>query len=71
MRLGKKDEAESVKEKKEENHAQFKIVSKRDSAIMQDKGYPGGWLNRAQERSDASSVQTAPSSMVRGSAPKA
>lgn len=53
----KKDEAESVKsgakEKKEERNAQFKVVSKRDSAIMPDKGYPGGWVNRTQEREDA------------------
>lgn len=49
----KKEEAESVKEKKEERNAQFKVVSKRDSAIMPDKGYPGGWVNRVQEREDA------------------
>lgn len=51
----KKDEAESVKDKKEERNAQFKVVSKRDSAIMPDKGYPGGWVNRTQERSEAAS----------------
>ena len=39
--------------KKDERNAQFKIVSKRDSAIMPDKGYPGGWVNRAQERAEA------------------
>ena len=46
-------EVSEWKEKKEERNAQFKIVSKRDSAIMPDKGYPGGWVNRAQERSEA------------------
>lgn len=53
----KKDEAESVKSgaqsKKEERNAQFKIVSKRDSEILQGKGHPSGWVNRTQERSEA------------------
>lgn len=49
----KKDEAESVKGKKEERNAQFKVVGKRDSAIMPDKGHPGGWVNRTQERAEA------------------
>ncbi len=53
----KKDEAESVKSgatsKKEDKHAQFKVVSKRDSEILKDKGYPGGWVNRTQERNEA------------------
>lgn len=53
----KKDEAESVKSgaqsKKEERNAQFKIVSKRDSEILQGKGHPGGWVNRTQERTEA------------------
>lgn len=52
----KKDEAESVKEKKEERNAQFKVVSKRDSAIMPDKGHPSGWVNRTQERSEKAEV---------------
>lgn len=56
----KKDEAESVKSaaqsKKDERNAQFKIVSKRDSAIMPNKGYSGGWANRAQERVEAAST---------------
>lgn len=50
----KKDEAESVKSgaqhKKDERNAQFKVVTKRDSAIMQNKGNPAGWASRAQER---------------------
>ncbi|EKM56742.1 uncharacterized protein PHACADRAFT_91847 [Phanerochaete carnosa HHB-10118-sp] len=53
----KKDEAESVKSggqaKKEERNAQFKIVSKRDSEILQGKGHPAGWVNRTQERAEA------------------
>jgi len=51
----KKDEAESVKHKAEERHSQFKIVSKRDSAILKDEGYPGGWINRTSERAEAAS----------------
>ncbi|KAI0743264.1 hypothetical protein BC629DRAFT_1599620 [Irpex lacteus] len=52
----KKEEAESVKEKKEERNAQFKVVSKRDSAILPDKGHPSGWVNRTQERSEKAEV---------------
>ena len=52
----KKEEAESVKDKKEEKNAQFKVVSKRDSAILPDKGHPSGWVNRAQERSEKAEV---------------
>lgn len=48
----KKDEAESLKEKKDDRNAQFKVVSKRDSVIIHE-GHPGGWINRAQERSEA------------------
>lgn len=56
----KKDEAESVKsaakEKKDERHSQFKIVSKRDSVIIHDKGHPSGWINRAQEKQEAATT---------------
>lgn len=45
----KKDEAESAKEKME-NTAQFKVVGKRESAILPNKGHPGGWINGTQER---------------------
>ncbi|KAF7791135.1 hypothetical protein EIP86_002146 [Pleurotus ostreatoroseus] len=43
--------AESVRSGRE-SASQFKIVSKRDSAIMPDKGYPGGWVNRTTEREE-------------------
>ncbi|KAH8096888.1 hypothetical protein BXZ70DRAFT_895650 [Cristinia sonorae] len=47
----KKEEAESVKSKAEDRHAQFKVVSKRDSVIIQ-QGHPSGWINRAEERAE-------------------
>ena len=46
-----KDEAASVRSKAEEKHAQFKVVSKRDSAII-NAGHPSGWINRAAEREE-------------------
>lgn len=49
----KKEEAESVKSKADDKHAQFKVVSKRDSVIVQ-QGHPSGWINRAEERVQAS-----------------
>ena len=48
----KKDEAGSVRAKAEDKHAQFKVVSKRDSMIIQ-QGHPSGWINRTEERAQA------------------
>ncbi|PCH41878.1 hypothetical protein WOLCODRAFT_137602 [Wolfiporia cocos MD-104 SS10] len=49
----KKEEAQSVKSKADDKSGQFKMVNKRDSAILPNAGRPEGWANRAQERSDA------------------
>ncbi|KAI0777372.1 hypothetical protein BD413DRAFT_467001 [Trametes elegans] len=49
----KKDEAESVKGKADEKGSHFKIVSRRDSALLPAQGHPAGWVNRTQEREDA------------------
>jgi len=49
----KKGETASVKSKVDDKHAQFKVVSMRDSAILPDAGHPSGWINRTQECSDA------------------
>ncbi|KAL6299451.1 hypothetical protein BKA93DRAFT_588333 [Sparassis latifolia] len=48
-----KEEAQSVKSKTDDKNAHFKIVSRRDSAIIPNAGHPSGWVNRAQEREDA------------------
>ncbi|KAI0077531.1 hypothetical protein K474DRAFT_1661627 [Panus rudis PR-1116 ss-1] len=47
----KKDEAASVKSKADDKHAQFKVVSKRDSTII-NAGHPSGWVNRTAEREE-------------------
>ena len=50
----KKQESASIKSKAEsEKGSHFKIVSRRDSALLPDKGHPAGWINRTQEREDA------------------
>lgn len=49
----KKAEAESVKSKTEEKGSHFKIVSRRDSALLPAQGHPAGWVNRTQEREEA------------------
>ncbi|KAA1478008.1 hypothetical protein DENSPDRAFT_867808 [Dentipellis sp. KUC8613] len=46
----KKDEAQSVKSNN--RNSQFKVVGKRESAIIPDAGHAAGWANRAQERVD-------------------
>lgn len=48
----KKDEAASVKSKANDSHAQFKVVSKRDSVIV-NAGHPSGWINRTAEREES------------------
>ncbi|TFY64828.1 hypothetical protein EVJ58_g2365 [Rhodofomes roseus] len=48
----KKDEASTAASKGDAKTGTFKVVSKRDSAILQDVGRPEGWSNRAQERAD-------------------
>ncbi|KAK7689617.1 hypothetical protein QCA50_007410 [Cerrena zonata] len=48
----KKEEAASVKSKADDKHAQFKVVSKRDSVIV-NAGHPSGWINRAAEREES------------------
>ncbi|TFK83404.1 hypothetical protein K466DRAFT_665853 [Polyporus arcularius HHB13444] len=49
----KQDEALSVKSKADEKGSHFKIVSRRDSALLPQQGHPAGWVNRTQEREDA------------------
>jgi hypothetical protein len=44
----KKEETASTASAKSHN-SQFKVVSKRESAILPDTGHPSGWVNRASE----------------------
>ena len=50
-----KEEAASAKSKTEDKGSHFKIVSRRDSALLPQQGHPAGWVNRTQERADAAS----------------
>ncbi|RPD56928.1 hypothetical protein L226DRAFT_573722 [Lentinus tigrinus ALCF2SS1-7] len=49
----KQEEALSVKSKADDKGSHFKIVSRRDSALLPQQGHPAGWVNRTQEREDA------------------
>ena len=51
----KKEEAEvsTVSEKGSERKSQFKVVAKRDSAILPQHGHESGWATKAQERAEA------------------
>lgn len=52
-----KDQGADVASKASTKSAsQFKVVSKRDSAILPEAGHPSGWANRAQDRNDAAHV---------------
>ncbi|TFY82424.1 hypothetical protein EWM64_g1578, partial [Hericium alpestre] len=48
----KKEDATSTKSSGK-SHSQFKVVSKRDSALLPEAGHPSGWANLAQEKKDA------------------
>lgn len=53
----KKEEGADVASKaSSKTNSQFKVVSKRDSAILPGTGHPAGWVNRAQDRQDAVQV---------------
>ena len=43
--------ADSVRSSK--THSQFKVVAKRDSALMPQTGHPTGWANRVQDKVEA------------------
>ncbi|KZT00359.1 uncharacterized protein LAESUDRAFT_732384 [Laetiporus sulphureus 93-53] len=48
----KKEEASNTKSRADEKTGQFKVVGKRESAILQNVGRPEGWANRTQERAE-------------------
>jgi hypothetical protein len=50
---GKEDDKESVGTRSVERKSQFKVVAKRDSAILAKHGHPSGWATKAQERTEA------------------
>ena len=49
----KEDAEEQVSEKSADRRSQFKVVAKRDSAILPQHGHPAGWATKAQERAEA------------------
>jgi hypothetical protein len=51
----KKDDAEEAGSVKGTDHrkSQFKVVAKRDSAILPQHGHDSGWATKAQERAEA------------------
>ncbi|KAI9441016.1 hypothetical protein H4582DRAFT_2097701 [Lactarius indigo] len=59
LRLGgwdlvpKKDVEEPASVKTAERKSQFKVVAKRDSAILPQLGNPSGWVTKVQERAEA------------------
>lgn len=53
----KKEETADVTSKaSSKTNSQFKVVSKRDSALLPGTGHPAGWVNRVQDRQDAVQV---------------
>jgi len=51
---GKTEDGEgSVGARSVERRSQFKVVAKRDSALLPEYGHPSGWATKAQERAEA------------------
>ncbi|KAI9441014.1 hypothetical protein H4582DRAFT_2074783 [Lactarius indigo] len=49
----KEDAEEPASVKTAERKSQFKVVAKRDSAILPQLGHPSGWATKVQERAEA------------------
>jgi Protein of unknown function (DUF4449) len=49
----KEDGEETVSKKGTERKSQFKVVAKRNSAIIPGHGHPSGWISKVQERAEA------------------
>ena len=49
----KEDREETGSARSVERKSQFKVVAKRNSAILPEHGHPSGWATRAQDRAEA------------------
>lgn len=50
---GRGEDEKSVAGSSVERKSHFKVVAKRDSAILPEHGHPSGWASKTQERADA------------------
>ncbi|KAH9958918.1 hypothetical protein BC827DRAFT_1135468 [Russula dissimulans] len=51
---GRKEDGEEIGSARSvERKSQFKVVAKRDSAILPEHGHPSGWATKAQDRAEA------------------
>lgn len=53
---GRKEDGDESTSVRNERRSQFKVVAKRDSAILPEYGYPSGWATKAQERAEAATT---------------
>jgi hypothetical protein len=51
-----KDGEETVSARSVERKSQFKVVAKRDSAILPEHGHPSGWATKAQDSVQAATA---------------
>ncbi|KAI0245752.1 hypothetical protein BJV78DRAFT_1260530 [Lactifluus subvellereus] len=52
----KEDGEETISAKGSERKSQFKVVAKRDSAILPEHGHPSGWATKVQERAESAAT---------------
>ncbi|KAN0107712.1 Protein of unknown function (DUF4449) domain containing protein [Russula decolorans] len=53
---GRREDEKSVSGSSAERKSHFKVVAKRNSAILPEHGHPSGWAGKAQERAEAATT---------------
>ncbi|KAH9984085.1 hypothetical protein BJV74DRAFT_848879 [Russula compacta] len=53
---GRKEDGDESISSRNERKSQFKVVAKRNSAILPEHGHPSGWATKAQERAEAATA---------------
>jgi hypothetical protein len=53
---GRREDEKSVSGSSVERKSHFKVVAKRNSAILPEHGHPSGWVGKAQEREEAAAT---------------
>jgi hypothetical protein len=53
---GRREDEKSVSGSSVERKSHFKVVAKRNSAILPEHGHPSGWAGKAQERAEAATA---------------
>lgn len=53
---GRKEDEKSISGSSVERKSHFKVVAKRNTAILPEHGHPSGWVGKAEERAEAAAT---------------